>query len=56
MFHTQPMYTDVEVWHEGHEEEAGNQCIIAGVIYIVTLVVSGSPLLRGGTRGGWEES
>lgn len=33
------MYTDVEVWHEGHEEEAGTQCIMAGVIYIVTLMV-----------------
>lgn len=38
------MYTDVEIWHDGHEEKAGNQCIIAGVIYIVTLIVSGSPL------------
>ncbi|CAM9644614.1 unnamed protein product [Ascophyllum nodosum] len=40
MFHTQPMYTDVEVWHDHEDEEAGNNCFLAAWIYVVTFALS----------------
>ena len=42
MFHTQPMYTDVEVWHDHEDEEAGNNCFLAAWIYVVTFAVRGA--------------
>lgn len=40
MFATEPMFTDPEVWHDGHGDDASFNCYMGGVIYICTLVVS----------------
>ncbi|CAM9333953.1 unnamed protein product [Choristocarpus tenellus] len=40
MFHQQPFYTDEEIWHDGEEDDASNNCYVAGGIYACTLVLS----------------